>query len=191
MASASDSTTFGRKIAVMGYPSVGKSSLTVRYVEGHFPETYDTTIEDTYTKSATFHGRQYRLTIVDTAGQQDYSLHPKSCAIVHGYILVYAINSRRSFDILKAIHDRILDTVGDESIPIILVGNKLDLATRQREVATTEGEAMAKDFKAKFLETSAKENRQVDEIFAAMLYEIELAAGNIKPEEKKDKCSIM
>src|SRR5437867_2293882 len=65
-----------------------------------------------YTKTATFHGRQYHLTIVDTAGQQIYSLHPKSCAIVHGYILVYAINSRQSFDILKAIHDRILDTVG-------------------------------------------------------------------------------
>lgn len=35
-----------RKIAIMGYRSVGKSSLSIQFVEGQFVDSYDPTIEN-------------------------------------------------------------------------------------------------------------------------------------------------
>ncbi|VDN36855.1 unnamed protein product [Gongylonema pulchrum] len=79
------------------YCFAGKSSITLRFVYGSFPDAYDTTIEDIHSKQHKFNGRQFALQITDTAGQQEYSLFPRSCAIdIDGYILVYAIDDRRS-----------------------------------------------------------------------------------------------
>ena len=36
-------------VCVMGAGGVGKSSLTIQYIQGHFIPFYDPTIEDTYT----------------------------------------------------------------------------------------------------------------------------------------------
>lgn len=58
-----------RKIAILGYRSVGKSSLTIQYVEGQFVDSYDPTIENTFTKLITVNGQEYHLQLVDTAGQ--------------------------------------------------------------------------------------------------------------------------
>ena len=44
------------------------------------------------------------------------------------------------------------------SIPIVLVGNKSDLHN-DRSVSVEEGKALAREMKAIFLETSAKENQ--------------------------------
>lgn len=48
---------------------LGKSSITLRFVYGNFPDAYDTTIEDIYTKPYRFNGKQFALQITDTAGQ--------------------------------------------------------------------------------------------------------------------------
>ncbi len=47
----------------------GKSSLTVRFVDGHFVESYYPTIENTFSKTIKFRGQDYATEIVDTAGQ--------------------------------------------------------------------------------------------------------------------------
>uniref|UniRef100_A0A914UYB1 Uncharacterized protein n=1 Tax=Plectus sambesii TaxID=2011161 RepID=A0A914UYB1_9BILA len=197
-----------RKIALMGYPCVGKSSLTLRFVQGHFPDAYDTTIEDLHTKLFKFQGKPYDLQVIDTAGQQEYSLFPRSCALdVHGYILVYAIDDRKTFEIIQTIHDKIMENVGETSVPLVLVGNKLDLQHSSRvplvlvgnkldlqhssrSVSTEEGKKLANAWKAAFIETSAKDNTAVQTIFEHMLYEIESAAGNIQPTKKKE-CRVM
>lgn len=48
---------------------VGKSSLTVRFVDGHFVDSYYPTIENTFSKVITYKGQDYATEIVDTAGQ--------------------------------------------------------------------------------------------------------------------------
>ena len=40
-----------RKVAILGSRAVGKSSVTVQYVENHFAETYYPTIEGTRASS--------------------------------------------------------------------------------------------------------------------------------------------
>ena len=46
----------------------------------------------------------------------------------------------------------------------ILVGNKVDLESK-REVSTEEGQEMANHYCVKFLETSAKDSKNVDQAF--------------------------
>lgn len=41
----------------------GKSSLTLRFVQGEFPDVYDTTIEDLHQKNYHYNGREYNLRI--------------------------------------------------------------------------------------------------------------------------------
>lgn len=47
----------------------GKSSLTVRFVEHHFVESYYPTIENTFSRIIKFNGQDFATEIVDTAGQ--------------------------------------------------------------------------------------------------------------------------
>ena len=52
-----------RKIAVVGSRSVGKSSITVRFVEDHFVESYYPTIENQFSKSIKFNNQDYAIEI--------------------------------------------------------------------------------------------------------------------------------
>ena len=56
------------KIVVLGSGGVGKSALTVQFVQGVFVEKYDPTIEDSYRKNIEVDGIQCLLEILDTAG---------------------------------------------------------------------------------------------------------------------------
>lgn len=58
-----------RKVALLGFRAVGKSSLTSAFVTGVFSETYDPTIESTQHKTIRFRKVHFATDIVDTAGQ--------------------------------------------------------------------------------------------------------------------------
>ncbi|CAG9816454.1 unnamed protein product [Phaedon cochleariae] len=176
-----------RKIAVMGYRSVGKSSLSIQFVEGQFVDSYDPTIENTFTKSTRINSQDYELKLVDTAGQDEYSIFPSQYSIdVHGYVLVYSITSAKSFDVVKSIYEKLLDITGKEHVPVVLVGNKTDLHM-ERTILYDDGRRLADEWKAIFLETSAKQHSSVSEIFHILLTEIEKADGNVN---EKANCTV-
>ncbi|MBN3294498.1 CRGN protein, partial [Polypterus senegalus] len=139
----------------------GKSSLTIQFVEGQFVDSYDPTIENTFTKMITVNGQEYHLQLVDTAGQDEYSIFPQTYSIdINGYILVYSVTSNKSFEVVKVIHEKLLDMVGKVQVPIMLVGNKKDLHM-ERVISCEEGKALAESWNAAFMESSAKENQIV------------------------------
>lgn len=73
------------------------------------------------------------------------------------------------------------------SVPVILVGNKIDLH-QERTVSVDEGKKLAESWKAAiFIETSAKNNESVAEIFHKLLAQIERENGNPPP---KSNCFI-
>ncbi|XP_054863174.1 GTP-binding protein Rheb isoform X1 [Amphiprion ocellaris] len=144
--------------------ATGKSSLTIQFVEGQFVDSYDPTIENTFTKTMTVNGQDYNLQLVDTAGQDEYSIFPQSYTIdVDGYILIYSVTSYKSFEVVRVIHEKLLDMVGNVQVPIILVGNKKDLHM-ERVISFEEGKALAESWNAAFLESSAKENQVREEM---------------------------
>nr|AMZ00362.1 Ras superfamily small GTPase [Nilaparvata lugens] len=176
-----------RKIAIMGYRSVGKSSLSIQFVDGQFVDSYDPTIENTFNKSMRLRSQDYDLKLVDTAGQDEYSIFPAQYSMdIHGYVLVYSITSSKSFEVVQIIYDKLLDMTGKIHVPIVLVGNKTDLHL-ERVISAEEGKKLADTWKAAFLETSAKQNEAVADIFHTMLLEIEKANGNM---QEKASCVI-
>jgi len=60
------------KLAVVGGGGVGKSALTVQFIQNVFLEEYDPTIEDSYRKHAKVEDKTCFLEILDTAGQEEY-----------------------------------------------------------------------------------------------------------------------
>lgn len=111
-----------------------------------------------------------------------------------GFVVVYAINSRRSFDEIAYFREQILRTKETEKVPMVIVGNKCDLMN-ERQVTTTEGDTLAKRFGCPFMETSAKTDTNVQQIFYELVREIKkemrLLQENNKPEHKKKNCNIL
>ncbi|XP_071496224.1 GTP-binding protein Rheb-like [Diadema setosum] len=178
--------TKARQIAVMGFRSVGKSSLTIQFVENQFVDSYDPTIENTFDKHLRINGQDYQLKIIDTAGQDEYSIFPQSLSVnIHGYVLVYAVTSAKSFEVVQIIYEKLLDMTGKVNVPLVLVGNKTDLHM-ERSISTQQGKQLADSWGATFVESSAKQNESVEDIFKAVL---QLIDGN--PQHKDKECTIL
>uniref|UniRef100_A0A8D2H117 Small monomeric GTPase n=1 Tax=Urocitellus parryii TaxID=9999 RepID=A0A8D2H117_UROPR len=60
-------------IVVLGSGGVGKSALTVQFVQGIFVEKYDPMIEDSYRKQVEADAQQCMLEILDTAGMEQFT----------------------------------------------------------------------------------------------------------------------
>ncbi|KIW98483.1 uncharacterized protein Z519_00144 [Cladophialophora bantiana CBS 173.52] len=181
-----------RKIAILGSRSVGKSSLTVQYCEGHFVESYYPTIENTFSHEIVYKGQTFLTEIIDTAGQDEYSLMNSKLYIgIHGYLIVYSVASRQSFDMVRIIRDKLLNHLGAESVPIMIVGNKSDVdAKKQRKVAAEEGQKLGQELHCGWIETSARNNTNVAKAFEMMIAEIEKSQEPDKP-AGGGKCAVM
>eukprot|EP01102_Stenamoeba_stenopodia_P018773 TRINITY_DN6949_c0_g1_i1.p1 TRINITY_DN6949_c0_g1~~TRINITY_DN6949_c0_g1_i1.p1 ORF type:complete len:185 (+),score=30.06 TRINITY_DN6949_c0_g1_i1:302-856(+) len=179
-----------RKIAVMGFRGVGKSAITVQYVENHFPDAYNPTIENAFYKTIKYKGEEYTAEILDTAGQDEYSIfHTQYSIGIHGYVMVYSVASKSSFDLVRVLNDKILNACGTEKVPRILIGNKSDLPVENRQVSREEGQACANELGCAFIECSAKHNENVEAAFQLLIAEIE-KSSNPEPEEKPN-CRIL
>ncbi|EJF62797.1 hypothetical protein DICSQDRAFT_135064 [Dichomitus squalens LYAD-421 SS1] len=180
-----------RKIAVLGSRSVGKSSLVIQFIENHFVESYYPTIEGVFTKTINYKGVDYNCDIIDTAGQDEYTiLNSKHAIGIHGYVLVYSVTNHKSFDMIQVVYDKIINFCGKNSIPCVIVGSKIDLQNN-RQVQKKEGEKLAEDLAAAHIETSAKENINVAKVFELCLAEIEKRQPNNKAEPETSRCHIM
>jgi len=160
------------KIVVVGGGGVGKSALTIQLIQNHFIDEYDPTIEDSYRKQVTIDGETSLLDILDTAGQEEYSaMRDQYMRTGQGFLLVYAITSRGSFEEISAFREQILRVKDADKVPMVLCGNKSDLES-ERQVSNAEGVELARVFSCPFLETSAKTRINVDEAFFDLVREI-------------------
>eukprot|EP01124_Arcella_intermedia_P005348 TRINITY_DN13149_c0_g2_i2.p1 TRINITY_DN13149_c0_g2~~TRINITY_DN13149_c0_g2_i2.p1 ORF type:complete len:148 (-),score=37.92 TRINITY_DN13149_c0_g2_i2:128-571(-) len=131
-------------------------------------------------------GSQFMLEILDTAGTEQFTamrdLYMKNG---QGFILAYSIIAPSTFNDIPELRDQIARVKDTENFPLVLVGNKCDLAD-QRVITTEQGEALATKFNAKFIEASAKTKINVDEIFHTLLRLI-IAAGGAGGKKKPQK----
>uniref|UniRef100_A0A4W4DZ64 Uncharacterized protein n=1 Tax=Electrophorus electricus TaxID=8005 RepID=A0A4W4DZ64_ELEEL len=105
------------KLVVLGSGGVGKSALTVQFVQGIFVEKYDPTIEDSYRKQVEVDGQQCMLEILDTAGTEQFTamrdLYMKNG---QGFALVYSITAQSTFNDLQDLREQILRVKDTEDI---------------------------------------------------------------------------
>ncbi|KIM40008.1 hypothetical protein M413DRAFT_189937 [Hebeloma cylindrosporum] len=152
------------KLVVVGGGGVGKSALTIQFIQSHFVDEYDPTIEDSYRKQCVIDEEVALLDVLDTAGQEEYgAMREQYMRTGEGFLLVYSITSRDSFEEISTFHQQILRVKDQDSFPVIVVANKCDLEY-ERQVGMNEGRDLAKHFGCKFIETSAKQRINVDRL---------------------------
>ncbi|GAA5798587.1 Ras-like protein 3 [Helicostylum pulchrum] len=160
------------KIVMVGEGGVGKSAMTIQYIQSHFVDEYDPTIEDSYRKQCVVDGECALLDILDTAGQEEYSaMREQYMRNGEGFVLVYSITSIRSFEQVQKLYEQIARVKDLDSFPVILIGNKCDIE-HDRQVSMQDGKALAKYYGCQFLETSAKQRIRIEETFYGIVREI-------------------
>uniref|UniRef100_A0A1B0D8I5 Uncharacterized protein n=1 Tax=Phlebotomus papatasi TaxID=29031 RepID=A0A1B0D8I5_PHLPP len=107
------------------------------------------------------------LQITDTTGSHQFpAMQRLSITKGHAFILVYSVCSKQSLEELRPIWNLIKELKPNISeIPVMLVGNKCDESAELREVSTAEGSTEASLMGVSFMETSAKTNHNVTELF--------------------------
>ncbi len=112
------------------------------------------------------------LDVLDTAGQEEYSaMREQYMRTGEGFLLVYSITSRSSFEEIVTFQQQILRVKDKDYFPVIVVANKCDLE-QDRQVSQQEGRDLAKQFGCRFIEASAKQRINVDEAFYNLVREI-------------------
>ena len=106
---------------------------------------------------------------MDTAGTEDLQSYYISSG--EGFVIVYSVTNRRSFDDTDRLREQIVNGKYDEKTPIVICGNKCDLKS-DREVQTAEGTAKAKKFNCLFYETSARLKINIEESFTSLVKEM-------------------
>jgi Ras-related protein Rab-2A len=185
------------KIVSLGDSACGKSSLTVRLCEGRFSNTHDVTIGvefgsrivpvgppasqaletgDVATAASLDDGKQkkMKLSVWDTAGQETYKSITRSYFRgASGALLVFDITRRKTFESVTSwLND--LRQIAEEGVVVVLVGNKVDLASQstdtqggnKREVTKEEAEEWCRRENVfRYVETSAKSGEGVERAF--------------------------
>jgi len=153
------------KVVTLGEGRVGKTSLTLKYVENRFDDGQESTINANFlTKSISVGGKTGTFNIWDTAGQEKFRalarIYYRSAT---GAIIVYDITDRSSFErVVTWVKE--LKKMAEPGIAIVIAGNKSDLAA-ERRITEEEATRYADSEGAKHFSTSAKTGQGVKELF--------------------------
>lgn len=159
-----------RKILLLGAVNSGKSVLIARFKDNTFIEAYTPTIQENIKKFYEFRNEYVEMEIIDIEGQTNFSImiNSKFSFGIHGYMLVYSINNKESFELVQKLNAKLDEVVG-QKFPRVLIGTKSDL---NREVLFSEGKSFANEINCPFIETSSLSNENVEKAFMALLIEI-------------------
>lgn len=117
------------KIVVLGAAKVGKSSLISQFLYNTFSTKYKRTIEEMHHGDFNVSGVRLTLDILDTSGSYEFpAMRALSMSSADAFILVYDITDPESFGEVRALRDQIHETKASTAVPIVVVGNKVDLA---------------------------------------------------------------
>jgi len=161
------------KAVIVGDSGVGKTSLMNQYVNKRFSNQYKATIgADFLTKEVMVDDRLVTMQLWDTAGQERFQ--SLGVAFYRGAdccVLVYDVNSSKSFETLDSWRDEFLIQASPrdpETFPFVVLGNKIDVEEGKRMVSQKRAMTWcASKGGIPYFETSAKEAINVEQAFQA------------------------
>ena len=160
------------RICIIWNKYVGKKSLLSRYSDDYLKQIYSATIGvDFRVITLKYKDIVAKVHIWDTAGEERYkSITINYYRSSHGFIYVYDITKKETLHNLDTwIH--LTNENCSSNVINFLVGNKSDLE-KEREVSKEEGEDYARKNNLIFLETSAKNNNNVEKLFEYFTYKL-------------------
>ncbi|RMD43069.1 hypothetical protein DV735_g2062, partial [Chaetothyriales sp. CBS 134920] len=206
---------YSKKFVVVGDGGCGKTCLLISYSQGYFPQKYVPTVFENYITHTTHQptGKPVELALWDTAGQEEYDrLRPLSYPETDLLFVCFAIDCPNS---LENVMDKWYPEVTHfcPNTPLILVGLKSDLRTKRTcvellrsqgltPVTPEQGQAVARQMGAAYIECSAKEGRGINDVFQMAIntaVQVEEESyerqpdikGNKVKKAKKRKCNFL
>ncbi|MCY3412350.1 MAG: GTP-binding protein [Candidatus Heimdallarchaeota archaeon] len=166
-------------ILLIGDSTTGRTSIRRAWMGKHFIDRHLTTIGASMDeKQLVLDGKTLDVTLVDLGGQDFYkTMRSNFYRNVDGAVVVFDLTDRKTFMRVDWWVKELIRST-KSLMPFVLVGNKADL--RNRRVKKEEGEKVADNysrktmpkFKVRYLETSAKDNQNVNELFEIILREV-------------------
>ena len=161
------------KIVILGPAGVGKSAITLQYTKNQFISDYLPTIEDEYTQMIQIDGQLSEVSILDTAGEEDYiSCRSNWINGKEGFILAFSIDREDCKKELDSLHKVIKMIHLNKNMPIVLVANKIDLPEQKRLISSETIAMWAHEYTIPYFEVSAKLNQGISDIFVHLIREI-------------------
>lgn len=164
------------KVVILGAEKTGKSALVKKYVHSVFTEEYNPSFEGTDHKQLSLDRTLYAIDIIAAEPAAENVLTQTGEA----FILLYAINNRKTFQHLRQLHNQVKTAKGSlVKTPIFLVGSKVDLEA-DRQVSVEEGRQLATELKCqKLFEISAKSHSaEINDMFEKLVRELLRAEGD-------------
>ncbi|KAI8434818.1 hypothetical protein MSG28_003320 [Choristoneura fumiferana] len=148
------------KIVVLGAAKVGKSSLITQFLYNSFSTKYKRTIEEMHHGDFNVAGVRLTLDILDTSGAYEFpAMRALSMQSADAFILVYDITDNESFVEVRTLRDQIHETKASTAVPIVVVGNKVDLAeTGARQASAKDNTNVSQIFKELLVQAKVKYN---------------------------------
>ena len=163
------------KLCLLGNTSVGKTALTNKFIDEKYQVDNEKTVEEQYDKYIKIKDEDCILQITDTGGLEDYqntlSVWIKSS---EGFLLVYSINDKDSFDGIKMRYEKIKKYKKKKPFSVIVVGNKNDLE-KERQVDKEEVDKFCNENNLKHFEICSSNVEEINKIFmkiAKKIYKI-------------------
>ncbi|KAF5634288.1 hypothetical protein F52700_6012 [Fusarium sp. NRRL 52700] len=155
-------------LVLLGAGGCGTSDLTIqllKFVNPDLCDQFDPSKKDTYRKSCVIDNEYACIDLIDTTGQEEYSaMIQQYMRQGEGFILVYSVTSRRSFEEITTYYHQILKQKDKDQFPMVIVG--IDrIQASLREVTIMEGEFLANELGCIFVEVDAKSSVEVDAAF--------------------------
>ncbi|KAM9307245.1 rho-related GTP-binding protein RhoF [Pholidichthys leucotaenia] len=191
------------KIVIVGDGGCGKTSLLMVYAKGDFPEKYAPSVFEKYSTTISLGGKEIKLNLYDTAGQEDYDrLRPLSYQEANLVLVCFDVTNPTSFEnILIKWYPEVKHFCSDT--PLILIGCKTDLrkdkectrrlkATNQAPITYIQGEETRQHMNAElYLECSAKYQENVDDIFREATKKALAFSRKQRNFKRKKKCVLL
>lgn len=160
------------KVAMLGDTNAGKTSLVLRFAEGYYRDAPRAATVGAFfitKRIQTSGGITCKIQIWDTAGQAQFrSMAPMYYRNAAAAIVCYDVTSRRSYQVMKEWLEELHRNIPAGSIVIAIAATKSDLMHRTDPstlVPTSEAEELAAALEAIFVDTSAKDDSNVDLLF--------------------------
>ncbi len=161
------------KILIIGDKEVGRSTLLKKRFKCQYFHDSGLNVVGVsfYTTNLTLEGRDNRLTIWYVSNLDKFRpILPNFIVGTHGVVLMFDVTNSSTLDFLFNYPCLIREQAGD--IPILLVGNKVDLGV-ERVIPKEEGTAFARtNDLLKYIEISAKIGQGCEGIFEILIENI-------------------
>merc|ERR1712137_34647 len=183
------------RIVVLGGAGVGKSAISIQFVNGMFVEKYDPTIEESYRKTMDVGSTTHQLEILDTAGTDQFSaMRDMYIQKGDGFVMVYSVSSAQSIERVEELFKQISRLNEDKAYYMVLAGNKCDLPKDSQVIPPAKGKELAAKLGCHFYSTSAKNNKNVTELFEDVVRQVVNGRKNDAEksgEKKKSFCTLL